>query len=126
MPIPLSIAAAMVLVQVATPPRGEAAAVDSRAVRCAATNAVLAAMLESGSEPGTAADDADREGAAMFRSRSQDWLTRIGKAADDAGIRREAAELARQVGESGSPAAAQSLLEARLGECGEPDRFSHS
>lgn len=92
------------------------------AIRCAAANAVVAAMLESGAP---SADDLAN--AAYFRAREADWFAR----AKNAGVPQARATgvldhdtqaLSADVMASGAADAAQALLEARLGECDEPDK----
>ncbi|WP_225207683.1 hypothetical protein [Novosphingobium huizhouense] len=120
---------ALMLVATLAADRAPAPSDDGRALRCAATNAVLAAMLTSAPD----ATDADRTSAAMFEARARAWRSRIGRIASDVagdatsdhgrsgGVDGAVAALAQQVAASASPAAAQALLEARLGECAGPD-----
>ncbi|MEO0032070.1 MAG: hypothetical protein RIS94_1828 [Pseudomonadota bacterium] len=90
------------------------ASTPDHALRCAATNAMIATMLESG-EP-TAED---RDDAARFRRHEAVWLNRAGADAP-ARLTGEVRTLAEQVGASPSAQAAQQLLETRLGECAVP------
>jgi len=94
----------------AAAPQSPASALD-RNVRCAATNAVVAAMLEGG-EP-SATDTAD---AAWFRGREAAWSSRAGVDSASA-LQRETAALLASVAASGGAEAAQRLLESRLQEC---------
>lgn len=92
------------------------AAPADHAARCAAANAVVAAMLESGTP--SAADAADAQ---WFRQRQADWAARSSSSQADA-IARETRTLSQSVIAAGAPDAAQRLLESRLGECEEPGR----
>lgn len=98
------------------------AAADVHAVRCAATNAVLAAMLDSAAD----ASDSDRASAASFRARAESWRAQAGPAAQGAALDRETEGLAKKIVASPGPDAAQALLESRLAECGEPEDFTAS
>lgn len=94
----------------------------SPALRCAAVNGVLAAMLESG-----APDDEDQAQALQFRHRADDWVKRADRSDADADARLDAEmrALAAAVAGSGGPDAAQRLLEARLAECPLPASAGH-
>lgn len=89
------------------------AAAVAHALRCAATNAVLAAMLDSAPD----ASPADRASAASFRAEAESWRARSGEQMQGAALARETEGLARQVMDSPAPDAAQALLESRLAEC---------
>ncbi len=104
-------AAALPAPQPAVPTR--LAAANAHALRCAATNAVLAAMLESTVD----ASPADRASAAAFRAEAESWRARA-DGQDQAGVlARETESLAHQVIDSPNADAAQALLESRLAEC---------
>ncbi|BEV02009.1 hypothetical protein [Novosphingobium olei] len=119
-----SLLAATIIVSSPAQPkqRAEARPSDEQALRCAASNEVLAAMLETSAD----ASSADREDAALFRSRARNWLARTSQPSFAARFESATEALARQIVSSASPADAQALLEKRLGECFEPDTVSRS
>lgn len=104
-------AAALTAPQPAAPTR--LAAANAHALRCAATNAVLAAMLESAAD----ASPADRASAAAFRAEAEGWRARAGGQEQAGALVQETESLAHQVIDSPSADAAQALLEARMAEC---------
>lgn len=108
----LLLAAATLAVPHPAVPTLPAAAV-AHALRCAATNAVLAAMLDSAPD----ASPGDRASAATFRAEAESWRLRSGEQAQGPALARETEGLAQQVMDSSAPDVAQALLESRLAEC---------
>lgn len=107
--IGMLLAAALATTSVAQPATANGA---DRAILCAATNAVLAAMLESG-QP-TAADRAD---AALFRQRQAAWLAQVQDGGAARALAQETQSLTARIVASGQADAAQTLLESRLADC---------